>query len=88
MADRRHHWAHDPSIRLAGALLLASVWLATRALIRSTALRHQGQDPGLVDYALAWWMVMGASGGTVLLSLGRHIFDQVEVPARWAHRPE
>lgn len=79
-------WVQDACIRLVGALLLASVWLAMRALLHSNRL-VQHHDAGALDYLLALWAVVGGSSGTALLLLGRHIFDQVEVSARWARYP-
>ena len=85
MAMRRQ-WMTDATLRLSGALLLATVWFAGRALLHSPAL-VQRHDPGLRDFALATWLVLATTGGTVLLTLGAHIFDQVEISPRWARSP-
>jgi hypothetical protein len=77
----RHERADLP-IRAGGTLLLGMAWFAARAL------RHLAQAPpphqaGALGLLLAAIAFVAASIGCALLSLGSHLFDQIEVSGRW-----
>ncbi|WP_375419711.1 hypothetical protein [uncultured Sphingomonas sp.] len=40
---------------------------------------------GIVAYSLALGGFVGASAGSALALYGRHLFDEIEVSARWRH---
>ncbi len=81
MAWHRASWA-GASLRLAGAALLCAAWAASTRLWGDT-----GHAPRTTDYALALVAFATASAGSVLLLLGAHLFDQVELPQRWTRTP-
>lgn len=70
------------SLRLAGAVLLCAAGAAAGRLFGAGA-----HVPRAIDYALALIAFAGASAGSVLLLLGAHLFDQVELPRRWTRMP-
>jgi hypothetical protein len=43
---------------------------------------------GVAAYLLALVGFLGASAGSALALYGRHLFDEIEVSARWRHRRE
>jgi hypothetical protein len=70
----------DPALRLGGAALLGIAALIGRHLF-AAADPQAKFDP--VAYLLALFFVGSLSTGAPLLVLGRHLFDQVELPSRW-----
>ena len=70
----------DASLRLIGLALLALAAVIGRRLFAAA-------DPQAIikpmAYLLGLLFFAGASSGTALLALGRHLFDQVELSARW-----
>ena len=72
-------------LRLSG---LALIGLAAAALYRMYGLIHSGGHwfGMLPGYLLALIGFVGASGGCVLLFLGTHIFDEIEISDRWQPR--
>ena len=76
----------DILLRLGGVLLL----LISATSIYALAHRHPGPstfDPGVIDFALAALGVLSGSSGLGLTAIGRHVFDEVAVSARWRSRP-
>lgn len=68
-------------LRLAGAALLGLAWW-----FGSTLLRRYGgklQHPPL-EYLLALVAFVCASAGSALTLMGHHLFDKIQVTARWA----
>ena len=86
MDDWHHDWKADIGLRLCGATSCGLSYLAIHSLV---ALRlTDGQLPhGALPFFLAAVGFLCASAGAVLLSLGHHIFDQVEISARWRTKP-
>lgn len=80
-----HHrvFVCDAVIRTAGLMCMALSMLAIRHLhmMIHTAPRHAAPLPELGLAAIGF---LGASLGSALTFLGHHIFDQVEISARWA----
>ena len=77
------------SRRAAGALRGGGLILWMIAYSAMTHLRagHPSPvSPGAMALALATIGFLGASAGTALVMLGRHLFDEVEVSARWRTR--
>jgi hypothetical protein len=75
----------DIRLRLTGLLL---VGLAIAILYWITKLvGGDGSHPGTnFEYLLALIGFVSASAGSVLLTLGRHIFDRAELSDRWKPR--
>ncbi|WP_294054935.1 hypothetical protein [Sphingomonas sp.] len=69
-------------LRLAGVALLVLAWL-TAVTLRARVLAVPAERDGLA-YFLAAATFLSASGGTLLATLGRHVFDRVEVARRWS----
>lgn len=72
-------------LRLAGVALLALAWIAARALRQHALAGPVTTDPAA--YLLALIAFIGVSAGLALGAMGVHLFDQVEIAARW-RRPE
>lgn len=70
-------------LRLAGLGLLALAAFAARHLYHMAHIGpvHEGTPAEFVVAAMAFFT---ASSGGILLALGIHIFDKVEISARWA----
>lgn len=79
-------WRNDWALRVAGLLAMVVGTLAIRHLHFSVRLppRH---DATAFEMALAAIGFIGLSPGSVLVCLGAHIFDEVEVAPLWSHRP-
>lgn len=75
----------DMGLRLGGTMLCALSWLAFQGLERLHLSAIHG-PPGVAAFILAA-AVLCASPGAVLLLLGHHIFDPVEISARWSEGP-
>lgn len=73
-------------LRLVG---MALIGIAAAAISWMYSLVHaDGDDPvTFLGYLLALIGFISASVGSALLFLGTHIFDEVEVSARWKPRP-
>lgn len=86
MDDWHHDWKTDIGLRLCGTMSCGISYLAIHSLM---ALRlANGQLPeGVLPFFLAAVGFLCASAGAVLLSLGHHIFDQVEISERWRAKP-
>ena len=70
-------------LRAAGTALLVVAYLCGAAL-RARALAGPLNKDALA-YLLAAMTFLGWTGGFALLTLGNHIFDQIEIAQRW-HR--
>lgn len=79
-------FTQDLTLRAFGLLLLALGVLATRYLFHMVHMlpRHEASP---AEMGLAAISFMSLSAGAALTSLGAHIFDEVEISARWARRP-
>lgn len=69
-----------PALRLAGLVLLAlaaGIGHHIFAAADPTAKRY------VMSYILALIFIVSLSAGAALAALGRHLFDQVDLPARW-----
>lgn len=75
----------DIAIRLMGLSLLPLGALAITTLYRMVHAAPP-HDASLIELGLAASTFVCMSLGSLLLTLGAHIFDQVEVSARWASR--
>lgn len=75
----------DLLVRVAGGGCCTAAYLAVGALMH---LRVGATTPaGPVAYGFAALGFLCGSIGTMLVALGRHIFDRIEVSERWRHRP-
>ncbi|WP_230483065.1 hypothetical protein [Sphingomonas sp. Leaf21] len=77
--SRRADWA----LRGGGLILWA---IAYAAITHLCAAHPSALSPGATALALATIGFLGASAGTALVMLGGHLFDEVEVSARWRMR--
>jgi hypothetical protein len=73
----------DLGLRALGLLLCC---LSAVALGRLAAMHVPPQSAGAVAYGLAAAGAVAASGGGAMLFLGRHLFDEIELSARWHPR--
>lgn len=82
----RQSRSHDVAIRLAGLAVLPIGAFSIHWLYH---LVHAAPGHGSTsaELGLAAAGVLCLSTGSVLLSLGSHLFDEVKVPARWERRP-
>jgi len=75
----------DLGLRLAGLLLLL---LAEQIGHHLFAIPDSGAKYAPLAYLLALIGMSSLSAGAALAVLGRHLFDEVELPARWKiHNP-
>lgn len=74
----------DFGLRALGSGLCVTAWLAVQRLV---SLHVEPQSAGLFAYALAFAGFICASAGSAMTILGAHLFDEVEVSARWQYRP-
>jgi hypothetical protein len=74
----------DLGLRASGAFFC---WLACTALAHLVAMHAPPRSPGLIPCGLAAIGFLSASGGSLLLVLGRNIFDEVTLGARWRREP-
>ena len=74
----------DLGLRAAGLLFC---WSSYEAVARLVAMNTPPQTAGIAAFALAAVGFIGASGGSAFLLLGSHLFDEVDVSARWRPRP-
>lgn len=72
----------DISLRLCGLLLCGLAGLALRSLAQMPPVAT-GADPGLSRLALAGVVFLGTSFGLILIGLGRHLLDPLDVSPRW-----
>ena len=75
-----HHLSRGLSIRAFGLAVLGLSWACGHALW----LAHGERSPGVAAFLLAMTAFLSASIGSAMLILGPHLFDKVEVSARWA----
>lgn len=80
------HRSRRADIGLRGTGLLLC-WLSYAAFARLVGQHAPGQPSGLLASGLAAAGFLAASGGTAMTILGFHLFDEVEVSARWRQRP-
>jgi hypothetical protein len=72
------------ALRLAGLILGAIAWRLGHHLFAIPDPRAKLRP---LSYLLALVWVMSACAGSALAVLGRHLFDPVELPARWRIHP-
>lgn len=77
--------ASDLALRMAGLTLLPVGVLVIRTLYRLIQASPV-HDSTPIEMGLAALGFIALSLGSLLLALGAHIFDQVEISARWAPR--
>ncbi|MDZ7281598.1 hypothetical protein KV697_03940 [Sphingomonas sanguinis] len=80
MAARSMTWPHGLALRFLGVGLCVLAW---RAIVHLIVTAGHGGRAGLVGYALATAGFLCASLGSALAILGEHVFDEVQVSARW-----
>ncbi|HIV76998.1 hypothetical protein [Sphingomonas yabuuchiae] len=80
MAGRTMTWRHGLALRLLGVGLCVLAW---RAIAHLIVMAGHGGRAGLLGYALATGGFLFASLGSALAILGEHLFDEVQVSARW-----
>lgn len=85
MAKWHRTWQADVGLRGLGLAICTMAYLAIGHLmtLRPPALPRPA---GIVAYGLAVGGFLGASAGTALTLLGRHLFDEIEVSDRWRAR--
>lgn len=85
MQNRYHDWKTDIAVRLCGALSGGISYLAISTLMALRLADGKLPDSAL-PFILATAALLCASVGSMLLALGHHIFDEVEINRRW-HTP-
>jgi hypothetical protein len=85
MAAWHRSWRVDLGLRAAGLLLCGVALLAMRHLC---AVQVHPQPAGVIAFGLAAAAFLGASGGSAMLILGGHLFEEVEVSERWRAKPD
>jgi hypothetical protein len=85
MSNPRQSRARDVAIRLAGLAMLPAGAVSIDLLyhLANATPAHEAAAAELVLAALGFLCL---SIGSALLALGLHIFDEVEISARWADR--
>lgn len=73
----------DLALRAGGLSLCA---LSYVAVARLASMHVPPMKAGLISFVLAAFGFVAASVGGLLVTLGRRLFDEVEVSARWRHR--
>lgn len=74
----------DIVLRASGLLLC---WVSYTAIARLITMHIPPQKAGVPAYGIAAVGFMAASAGSALTILGHHLFDEIEVSARWRGRP-
>ena len=72
----------DLGLRISGLLFWAISYLAISRLV-ALRLPPPEQAIGGIAFILTAVGFLSASAGTAMVVLGRHLFDQVEISARW-----
>ena len=80
----RSHGA-DIALRIAG-LILCCLAYVTFGMLMALPVGLRGSGVAAYSFALAGFV--GASAGSALALYGKHLFDEIEVSARWRHRGE
>jgi hypothetical protein len=81
-----HDGKHSGAILRATGLLLVTVAVRVAHALFHAPDAHARSEP--ICYLLACIGMASASAGAVLVVLGRHLFDQVELSSRWTiYRP-
>lgn len=83
MTAFHQQWRLDFAMRAAGLLLCG---LAGLAIARLGAMPLRPRAVSAAAYLLATIAFLGASAGSAMALLGRHLFDEVAVSQRWRHR--
>jgi len=71
----------DTALRLGGLALLCGAALIARHLFAAADPQARARASA---YFFALIGMIGASAGAAMAALGRHLFDKVELSARWA----
>ncbi len=85
MAAWHQSWRADIVLRATGLLLC---WVSYTAILRLVAMHVLPQKAGLLAYGIAAVGFMAASAGSALTLLGHHLFDEIEMSARWQGRSD
>jgi hypothetical protein len=83
MATWHRSRSADLGLRALGLALCGVAYLALSRLIATT---QPAQPASAIALALAAIGFLGASAGGAMVVLGNHLFDEVEVSARWQRR--
>lgn len=75
----------DIVLRATGLLLC---WVSYSAISRLVAMHLPPRNAGVLVYGIAAVGFMAASAGSALILLGHHLFDEIEVSARWRSRSD
>lgn len=75
----------DIVLRAMGLLLC---WVSYAAIARLVALHPLPEKAGVLAYGVAATGFIAASAGSALTLLGHHLFDEIEVSARWRGRED
>ncbi len=75
----------DIVLRASGLLLC---WVSYTAISRLITMHVPPQKAGVLAYGIAAVGFMAASAGSALTLLGHHLFDEIEVSARWRGHPD
>jgi hypothetical protein len=85
MAAWLRSWRLDLGLRASGLL---SCGIAYAAIARLVAMQVPSGSASAAAYGLATIGFLAASAGSAMVMLGHHLFDEVEVSARWRPRPD
>ncbi|WP_156346989.1 hypothetical protein [Sphingomonas sp. Leaf33] len=75
----------DIGLRATGLLLC---WVSYTAMSQVVAMHVSPHKAGILAYGIAAVGFIAASAGSALTLWGRHLFDEIEVSARWRGRPD
>lgn len=86
MQMRKKRSGQNFGLRLAGLLMVVAGGFGLKLLYRAVNLppAHQATVREMIVVAASF---LAVSGGSVLLVLGTHIFDPVNLSARWTDPP-
>ena len=83
---RGHHlWQNDWALRACGLFAMLIGALTIRQLFSLEHIRPR-HEASAIEASLAAIGFVGFFGGSALVSLGAHIFDEIQVASRWSRR--
>lgn len=82
MSDWHDNRLIDLGLRLSGAALWGLAWLSAQSLADFYPARTSVY-PSSGGFALAAAAFLCGSLGGILLTLGKHVFDRIEIDRRW-----
>lgn len=84
--SNRHGLIRDIGIRMSG-LVLGAIGAGAMVVLYRLVNAPPRHEASPIELLIGIAGFMSASAGVTLLALGAHIFDQIEISARWVSRP-